>query len=150
MDSAGDGLRTLRLTHLYDNTCDKWTKRASCIKLTLTNMREEYRALGFYLLKRTRDVYLPTMADTGCQNCLISIGVTQQIGMDTNDFIPVSMTMKAANNKGNRILGAVVIRFTGNSRTRRLETHQFEYVAITSNRIFLSREIMPKYTWTWA
>ena len=59
MDSADDGLRTLRLTHhLYDDMCDKWTKRASSpqpyINLTLTNEREDYKALGFDLLKRTR------------------------------------------------------------------------------------------------
>ena len=82
MDSTGDGLRTLPLTHhLYDDMCDKWTKRASSpqphINLTLTNEREDYKALGFDLLKRTRAVSLPVMADTGCQSCLIGIGVTQ-------------------------------------------------------------------------
>ena len=144
MDSTGDGLRTLPLTHhLYDDMCDKWTKRASSpqpyINLTLTNEREDYKALGFDLLKRTRAVSLPVMADTGCQSCLIGIGVTQQMGLSTKDFIPVSMTMKAANNKGIRILGAVVVRFAGNSGTRRLETRQIAYVTDTSDRIFLSR-----------
>ena len=50
-DSADDGLRMLRLTrHQYDDMCDKWTKRASSpqpyIHLTLTNEREDYKALG--------------------------------------------------------------------------------------------------------
>ena len=144
MDSADDGLRTLRLTHhLYDDMCDKWTKRASSpqpyINLTLTNEREDYKALGFDLLKRTRAVSLPVMADTGFQSCLIGIEVTQQMGLSTKDFIPVSMKMKAANNEGIHILGAVVIRFAGNSGTRRLETRQIAYVTDTSDRIFLSR-----------
>ena len=144
MDSADDGLRTLRLTHhLYDDMCDKWTKRASSpqpyINFTLTNEREDYKALGFDLLKRTRAVSLPVMADTGCQSCLIGIEVTQQMGLSTKDFIPVSMKMKAANNEGIRILGAVVIRFAGNSGTRRLETRQIAYVTDTSDRIFHSR-----------
>ena len=112
VDSADDGLRTLRFTyHMYDDMNDKWTKRASSpqpyINLTLTNEREDYKALGFDLLKRTRAVYLPAMADTGCQSYLVGIGVTQQMGMSTKDFIPISMKMKAANNKGIRILGAV-------------------------------------------
>ena len=123
--------------------CDKWTKRASSpqpyINLTLTNERGDYKALRFDLLKRTRAVYLPVMADTGCQSCLVGIGVTQQMGLSTMDFIPVSMKMKAANNKGLRILGAVVIRFAGNSGTRRLETRQIAYVTDTTDRIFLSR-----------
>ena len=123
-------------------TCasDKWTKRASSpqpyINLTLTNEREDYKALGFDLLKRTRAVSLPVMADTGCQSCLVGIGVTQQMGLSTTDFLPVSMNM---NNKGIRILGAVVIRFAGNTGTRRLETRQIAYVTDSSDRIFLSR-----------
>ena len=121
--------------------CDKWMKRVSSpqpyINLTLTNEREDYKALGFDLLKRTRAVSLPVMADTGCQSCLVGIGVTQQMGLSTKDFIPVSMKMKAANNKG--ILGAVVIRFAGNTGTRRLETRQIAYMTGTSDRIFLYR-----------
>ena len=44
------------------------------------------------------------------------------MGLSTKDFIPVSMTVKAANNKGIRILGAVVVRFAGNSGTQRLDS----------------------------
>ena len=144
VDNAVDGLRTIRLTHhLYDDMCDNWAKRAFSpqpyINLTLTNEREDYKALGFNLLKRTCAVSLPVMVDTGCQSCLVGIGVTQQMGLSTKDFIPVSMKVKAANNKGIRILGAVVIRFAGNTGTRRLETRQIAYVTDTSDRIFLSR-----------
>ena len=144
--SSADGeLRTLPLAHhLYDDMCDKWEKRASSpqpyVNLTLTNEREDYEALGFDLRKRTRAVTRPAMADTGCQSCLIGIKVARQMGLSTEDLIPVSMTMKAANNKGIRILGAAVVRFAGNSGdARRLETRQIAYVTDTSDRIFLSR-----------
>ncbi|KAJ8369166.1 hypothetical protein SKAU_G00091940 [Synaphobranchus kaupii] len=143
--SADGELRTLPLAHhLYDDMCDKWMKRASSpqpyVNLTLTNEREDYKALGFDLLKRTRAVSLPAMADTGCQSYLIGIKVAQQMGLSTEDLIPVSMTMKAANNKGIRILGAAVVRFAGSSGdARRLETRQIAYVTDTSNRIFHSR-----------
>jgi len=143
--STEDEVRTLPLAHhLYDDMCDKWRKRISdpqpYVNLTLTNKREDYKALGFNLLKHTRAVTLPAMADTGCQSCLIGIKVVQQMGLSTEDLIPVSMTMKAANNKGIRILGAVVVRFVGNSDdARRLETRQIAYVTDTSDRIFLSR-----------
>ncbi|KAJ8342205.1 hypothetical protein SKAU_G00321330 [Synaphobranchus kaupii] len=135
--SADGELRTLPLAHhLYDDMCDKWMKRASSpqpyVNLTLTNEREDYKALGFDLLKRTRAVSLPAMADTGCQSCLIGIKVAQQMGLSTEDLIPVSMTMKAANNKGIRILGAAVVRFAGSSGdARRLETRQIAYVTDT-------------------
>ena len=79
---------------------------------------------------------IPVMADTCCQSCLIGIGVTQLMGLSSKDFIPVSMKMKAANNKGIRILGALVTIFAGNSGTRRLETRP---IANATDRIFLSR-----------
>lgn len=143
--SAGEKLRTLPLAHhLYDDMCDKWTRRPSnpqpYLSLTLSVKREDYKALGLDLQKSTRTVTLPAMADTGCQSCLIGIKVAQQMGLSTEDLIPVSMTMRAANNEGIRILGAAVIRFAGVSDdARRLETRQIAYVTDTSDRIFLSR-----------
>lgn len=145
MANAADEPRTLPLAHhLYDDMCDKWVKRASnpqpYISLTLTTVREDYRALGFDLQKHTRAVTLPAMADTGCQSCLIGLKVARRMGLSTEDLIPVSMTMRAANNKGIRILGAAVVRFAGNSNdARRLETRQIAYVTDTSDRVFLSR-----------
>lgn len=145
MTKANSELCTLPLAHhLYDDICDKWMRRVSSpqpyVNLTFTNEREDYKALGFDLLKRTHAVSLQAMADTGCQSCLIGIKVAQQMGLSTEDLIPVSMTMKAANNKGIRILGAVVVRFAGNSDdARRLETRQIAYVTDTSDRIFISR-----------
>uniref|UniRef100_A0AAV2JCK1 Telomerase-binding protein EST1A n=1 Tax=Knipowitschia caucasica TaxID=637954 RepID=A0AAV2JCK1_KNICA len=143
--SSNDKIRTLPLAHhLYDDMCDKWTRRPSnpqpYIHLTITIEREDYKALGLDLQKRTRAVTLPAMADTGCQSCLIGVKVAQRLGLSTEDLIPVSMTMKAANDEGIRILGAAVVRFAGTSSdARRLETRQIAYVTDTSDRIFLSR-----------
>ena len=145
MTSASDKLRTLPLAHnLYDDMCDKWKKHPSnsqpYIYLTLTIERDDYKALGLDLQKRTRAVTQPAMADTGCQSCLIGVRVAQQMGLSTEDLIPVSMTMKAANDEGIRILGAAVFGFAGNSNdARRLEMRQIAYVTDTSDRIFLSR-----------
>jgi hypothetical protein len=76
MASTNDEMRRLPLAHhMYDDMCDKWMRRVSSpqpyVNLTLTNEREDYKALGFDLLKRTRAVSLPAMADTGCKSCLI-------------------------------------------------------------------------------
>ena len=119
-------------------------KRASSpqpyVNLTLFCAPDGYHVLGFNLAKRTRPETLPAMADTGCQSCLIGIKVARKLGLDTADLIPVSMTMRAANNKGIRILGAAVVRFSGTGDdARKLETRQIAYVTDTSDRIFLSR-----------
>lgn len=109
--------------------CDKWTKRASIpqpyINLALAIELEDNKALGFDLQKRTRPVSLPAMDNTRCQSWRIGIKVVQQMGLSTEDLVPVFMIMKAANKTGIRILGAVVVRLAGNSVDgRRLETRQ--------------------------
>ena len=86
-------------------------------------------------------ISLSAMADTGCQSCLASLKVIQQIGLSKNDLIPVSMQMHAANNKGIKILGAAILRLSGQSTNgNTLETRQLTYVTDDSNKFFLSRE----------
>ena len=49
--------------------------------------------------------------------------------------------MHAANNKGIKILGAAIVRYSGKSEAgQTLETRQITYVTDSSDKIFLSRE----------
>ena len=59
------------------------------------------------------------MADTGCQSCLASITVIRRLGLTENDLIPVTTHMHAANNNGIKILGAIILRFSGNPHLAR-------------------------------
>ncbi len=150
-DNNSDEPHTLPLAHhLYDNMSDRWLQRRSSpqpyVTLTLTNEREDYQALGFDLRKSTRKVTLPAMADTGCQSCLIGLEVAQQMGLTTDDLIPVSMTMRAANRTGIRILGAVVVRITGDCDDGR---------SLKSARLHMWRTARPassypmQHVWIW-
>ena len=51
------------------------------------------------------------------------------------------MKMHAANNKGIKILGAAIVRYSSISDTGQIiETRQITYVTDSSDKIFLSRE----------
>ena len=130
--------------HLYDNLCDRWNKRASdpqpYVRVHIGAFEEDYRALGFALRKQVSVAELPAMADTGCQSCLMGIQVAERMGLNADDLIPVTMTMRAANEGGIPILGAMVVRLSGtDSRAMTRETRQIAYITNTSDRIFLSR-----------
>ena len=130
--------------HLYDNLCDRWHKRASdpqpYVRVHVGAFEEDYRALGFALRKQVRAAELPAMADTGCQSCLMGIQVAERMGLNADDLIPVTITMKAAYEGGIPILGTMVARFSGtDSRAMTRETRQIAYITNTSDRIFLSR-----------
>ena len=64
---------------------------------------------------RLAPVRISAMAHTGCQNCLASIKVIRRLGLCESDLIPVTMQMHAVNNNGIKILGAVILRFSGRS-----------------------------------
>ena len=128
--------------HLYDNLCDRWHKRASdpqpYIRVYVRAFEEDYRALGFALRKQVSATELPAMADTGC--CLMGIQMAERMGLNANDLIPVTMTMRAANEGGIPIIGAMVVRLSGtDSGAITHETRQIAYITNTSGRIFLSR-----------
>ena len=71
--------------HLYCHLTDHWIRQPSKPTSWLT------------------PVQLSTMADTGC------------LGLCGGDLIPVTMQMHTVNNKGIKILGAVILRFSGKS-----------------------------------
>ena len=81
------------------------------------------------------------MADTGCQSCLAGMKVIHLLGLGKNDLLPVTLRMHAANNDGIKILGAVVLRFSGQSHSGQLlETRQIVYVTSDTDKLFLCRE----------
>jgi len=61
--------------------------------------------------------------------------------MSKRDLIPVTMQMHAVNNNGIKILGAVILRFSGRSPSgATLESQQIVYVTSDSDKLFLSWE----------
>ena len=140
------GKRSLPLDHhLYNQLCDVWEKRTSdpqpFINVTIRMLSEDFITLGFKVHNRPKSIIHRAMADTGCQSCLAGIRVVHRLGLSTGDLIPVTMQMHAANNNGIKILGALVLRFSGMTKGgARLETRQLVYITDTSDRLFLSKE----------
>ncbi|XP_048575650.1 uncharacterized protein LOC116619407 [Nematostella vectensis] len=132
--------------HLYDNLSNRWIRSASqpqpYISLTATIQPDDYTALGFHpVTNKPKSAQLPAMADTGCQSCLASLSVIRRFGLNEADLIPVTTRMHAANGTGIPILGAVILRLTGNNQPGlEAKTRQIVYVTNESDRLFLSRE----------
>ena len=65
----------------------------------------------------------------------------KQQGIRQKDLLPVTMRMHAANNNGIKIIGAAILRFSGQFKDGQvLESHQYVYVTRDSNKLYLSRE----------
>ena len=132
--------------HVYHDLNDRWVKQPSkaqpYLKINANCHPEDYTALGYKLTcTRPRFAKLDAMADTGCQSCLTSMKVIERLGIRKKGLIPVTMRMHAANNNGITILGAAIVRFSGQSKDGQvLESRQIVYVIRNSNKLFLSRE----------
>ena len=114
--------------HVYDNLCDRWLLQASrpqpFLGISVSVSQEDYQDLGFKLPRNTKPTTLLAMADTGCQSCLVGMKAVSRLGLRAEDLIPVSMKMHAANNNSIKILGAVILRFSGKSASgNHLESH---------------------------
>ena len=113
--------------HLYNDLNDCWVRRKSqpqpLITLTTTPHPDDYKVLGFQpTSQQPQSVRLSAMADTGCQSCLASTTVLRRLGLNQKDLIPVTTSMHAANNSGIKILGAIILRFSGTSQSG--QTHE--------------------------
>ena len=76
------------------------------------------------------------MADTGCQSCLAGSNIVKILRLSPKDLIPVTLKMHAANSNNIAILGAAIIRLSGNGKSSR----QIVYVTNATNKLFISRE----------
>ena len=131
--------------HLYNNLEERWSRQASkpqpFITLSIRVCTRDYAHFGFQPPRSTKSIEAPTMADTGCQCCLAGMLIIRRLGLNESDLIPVTTQMHAANNNKIKILGAVLIEFSGTSANgERLYTRQVTYVTDSSDKLFLSRE----------
>ncbi|KAK3731812.1 hypothetical protein QZH41_007627 [Actinostola sp. cb2023] len=132
--------------HLYNHLNDCWVRKTSqpqpFLTLTASIYPDDYTALGFKpISQQPQSIQLSAMADTGCQSCLTSMTVVRRLGLSKKDLIPVSTRMHAANNNGIEILGAIILRFSGKSKSNQIrETRQIVYVTDDADKLFLSRE----------
>jgi len=131
--------------HVFNQLTDTWTKTASSpqpfVNLNVTASAEDYRAFGYSLQGSLLTASIPAMADTGCQSCLAGVNVLHRLGLRTDDLIPVTMRMHAANKRGIKILGATFLRLSGKDASGKVyETRQLTYVTDTSDRLFISKE----------
>ena len=144
--SSNGSRRSITLDHhLYNHLEERWTRQPSkpqpFVTLTISICTEDYSQFGLEPPQSTKTIQAPAMADTGCQSCLAGLIIIQRLGLGEEDLIPVTTQMHAANNNKIRILGAVLIEFSGtDANGERFYTRQITYVTDSSDKLFLSRE----------
>ena len=131
--------------HVFDKFTKEWLRRQSkpqpYIRLRASIRREDYNHFRFPLRVPQGRSFVSAMADTGCQSCLVGLKIVKKLGLSTRDLIPVNIKMHAANNHDIRILGAAILRLSGeNNKGEEQTTRQMVYVTDNTDKLFLSRE----------
>ena len=73
----------------------------------------DFKTFVFNLPTHPKSATHRAMADTGCQSCLAGVKLVYQLGLKLCKIIPVTMQMHVTNNNGIKILGALMLRFSG-------------------------------------
>ena len=126
--------------HLYLHLSDGWVQQSSqpqlFVSVTAMIYPDDYASLRFKAVtSKTVRTQLSAMADTGCQSCVASLKVVRRLSVCEGDLVPVTMRMHAANNNGIRILGAVVLRFSGHSKSvQPVQSRQVVYVTSDADK----------------
>ena len=131
--------------HVYDQPSDKWLRRPSksqpFVRLSMAVQKEDYKHFGFHLSVQPITVSVDAMADTGCQSCLVGFKLVEKLGLSSKDLIPVNMRMHSADNRDIPILGAPILRLSGeNQLGDERTTRQIAYITYSTDKLFLSRE----------
>ena len=126
--------------HIYNKTTWSWSRWQSkpqpFVRLQMCTTKEDYDHFGYPLKTLHAQTLVYAMADTGCQSCLAGLNIVKKLGLSPKDLIPVTLKMHAANSNNIAILGAAIIRLSGNGKSSR----QIVYVTNATNKLFISRE----------
>ena len=133
--------------HIFNELHQTWQRKNSASQPTLKlHVRADpldVKNLGFQtnITYATPNVPYPAVTDTGCQSCLSGVDLLYKIGLNRSHLIPVSMKMKAANNEGINIMGALPLQISGVTPPgETIITHQLVYFSDQTNRLFLSKQ----------
>ena len=131
--------------HIFEGRNKGWIKKQSkpqpFIQLTASINIEDYKDFGVKLTIKGTQKRIQAVADTGCQSCLAGYNFARQLGFNKSLLIPVNLKMSAANKSNINVLGAVIVRFSGqNKRGKTVESRQLVYITDSTDKVYLSRE----------
>ena len=124
----------------WDSSTGSWVKRRSPpqpnLDVLVSTHQEDYKTHGHTLRREKRNLATTALADTGCQSCLAGPALQKELGLETQDLIPASLSMSSASGHPLPILGAALIRLELKNSGR--STRQMVYFSTKATKLYLS------------
>ena len=118
------------------------SKPQPSIKLKIHTDKSDYEHLNIPY-RHVKSTSVTAITDTGAQSSLMGIKTFKKCGFRESDLVPVKRKMRAANNEGIQIKGAIFTRLSGtNNLGQRVETAEMIYVTESTDLFYLSRRAM--------
>ena len=84
-----------------------------------------------------------TVADSGCQSCIMPVQLAYATGLRRCDFLPVLLTMRGAINEDLGVIGGAAMVISTHDKANEVRsTKQLVYLSNTIKQAFLSREAL--------
>ena len=131
--------------HVFKGAGKGWALKPSkpqpTIQLSVSIHQEDYKQLGINLTVRETHKHVWVSPDTCAQSCLAGFNFARLLGLHKGQLTPVKLRMLAANKSHINVLGAVIVRFSGKTKSNNtVETRQMVYISDSTDKLYLSRE----------
>ena len=109
------------------------------IKLNVTINPDDYAHFGYNLTYPPKLSSTNAVTDTGCQSTIGGLLIMHLLGFNESDLIPTEIRMRAIDKNPIGILGAILIRLSGQGPDgQTLETAQVCYISNQVQQLYLS------------
>ncbi len=112
---------------------------------TLTPCPEDHMTLGHPMTstKSLRHTYIPMVADSGCQSCIMPTQHARELGTSDKDIIPVKLMMRGTIQEDLGVQGAIVADISTHDTSGSVRcTKQLKYLSNKMEKAFLCREAL--------
>ena len=137
----------MKFPHYIFNGVSGWSKRRPepqpTVKLVVSTDKIDY---DFFLIPYVpmKPTLVNAITDTGAQSNLMGLKIFKHLGLPLDALVPVSSRMRAVNNEGINILGAIFLHLQGNNKVTKeiVNTKGMVYVTDSTDHFYLSRHSM--------
>ena len=124
-----------------------WIRRRASeqptVNIHIEALIKDMKELGVPVQSTPKPHNTLALPDSGCQNMLVGIKTIYKMGLCKNDLVPVTLSMRSANEGDICLLGAILVRVWGRSDSGIIvETKQMCYVTDGIDRVFLNRDAL--------
>ena len=135
--------------YIFDDKKSSWQKRLSdpqpTVMISAKLCKLMYKGVEIYPETSSSAIFIPAIADTGCQSCLAGLNLLSHFGLKAHHLQKCTLRMKSVNQSAIPIEGALPMIITNaDGAEPMLETRQMVYFTSQCDKFYLNKDACVK------